>query len=139
MHALPMTTPSVVKNARTLLAQRASSATIQVSFRSIMIAAVDYNKPQENISPGVNIPFEFEITCHANRANMPGKLRDIPSTAAILYLFSTRFNASSTALLCGSSESESRYSSAASENLSLGLHRVFRAIPARMHAREDRN
>jgi hypothetical protein len=31
-----MTTPSVVKNARTLLAQRASSATNQVSLRSIM-------------------------------------------------------------------------------------------------------
>jgi hypothetical protein len=46
MQALPMTTPSVVKNARTLLAQRASSATIQVSFRSIMIVVVDYNKPK---------------------------------------------------------------------------------------------
>src|SRR5882762_6749575 len=46
MLALPMTTPSVVKNARILFAQRASSATIQVSFRSIMIAVVDYSKPK---------------------------------------------------------------------------------------------
>src|SRR5579872_7578448 len=36
MQALPMMTPSVVRNARTLLAQRASNATIQVSFRIIM-------------------------------------------------------------------------------------------------------
>jgi hypothetical protein len=37
--------------------------------------------------------------------------------AAILYFFSTRFNASSTALLCGSRSSDARYSSPASENL----------------------
>src|ERR1700681_2937395 len=44
MQALPMTTPSVVKNARTLFAQRASSATIQVSLRSIMKIPADLNK-----------------------------------------------------------------------------------------------
>src|SRR5579863_4029006 len=45
MQALPMTTPRVVKNARTLLAQRASSATIQVSLRSIMWIPLNYTKP----------------------------------------------------------------------------------------------
>src|ERR1019366_3103670 len=50
MHALPITTPSVVRNARTLLAQRASSATIQVSLVTIMIAADDYNKPRRKTS-----------------------------------------------------------------------------------------
>src|SRR5579863_5127529 len=46
MHALPMTTPSVVKNARILFAQRASSATIQVSLRGIMWISVNDHNPR---------------------------------------------------------------------------------------------
>src|SRR5712692_3285200 len=46
MQALPMTTPRVVRKARSLLAQSPSSATIHVSFRSICVPANDYNKPQ---------------------------------------------------------------------------------------------
>src|SRR5713226_9146270 len=48
MHALPITTPSVVRKARTLLARKASKATTIVSLRSMAIGAVpvsNYNKP----------------------------------------------------------------------------------------------
>src|ERR1700675_3603710 len=58
MQALPMITPSVVKNARILFAQRASSATIQVSLRSIMIVVVDYSKPMMKKTGGtLDSPF----------------------------------------------------------------------------------
>src|SRR5882672_8979311 len=117
MQALPMITPNVVRNARTLLAQRASSATIQVSLRGIMTIPVDENNFPEQ-SPALS----------------PTPL--LASLLYFFYFFCTRFSSSSTPLLCGSSESERRYSSAASENrpcdsYSLPSHSSARACGGR--------
>src|SRR6266404_4270415 len=66
MHALPMTTPNVVKNARILLAHKASSATIQVSLRSIMILFISLSFVSR-ILP---------VICYADRA--PGQRDNSP-------------------------------------------------------------
>src|SRR5258708_39028199 len=95
MQALPMITPSVVKNARILLAHRASSATIQVSLRSIMriLAAITIQTLQ----------------------NFSGLLRSVYGDPGSAYFLCTLLYASSTILLCGSRLRDFLYSSADSE------------------------
>src|SRR6266705_659916 len=142
MHALPMITPSVVKNARILFAQSASSATIQVSFRSIMIVGVDYNKPK-TIKPA-DIGYSIHgvdpiavIKCahfYLNRG-VKSSCHCDSRRLILLSLASTLLPRA----YCADQEPRKRDNSLPLPKIFPGPHGVFQAIRARRNAKEDRS
>src|SRR5712692_6251802 len=144
MHALPITTPSVVRKARTLLARKASKATTIVSPRSMPIGAApvsNYNKPAAK-RPGGAGPLRITLA-KLGRMAAQTKIPHARATSVARFIVqrgtSGRGGGRRARSCCAGSIPQPRDSPSRPQRTAPGAHRAARAIRAHRRAKEDRS